>query len=49
MDGNYGGYNSHSFGGIGSDRAKDFRKISQTMGTNIQKISSNGKLCGFIN
>ncbi|KAG8259818.1 Syntaxin-7 [Homalodisca vitripennis] len=40
MDGNYGGY-SNQYNGVGSDRSKDFKRITQTMGTNIQKISSN--------
>jgi len=41
MEGSYGGYNSYQFNGVGSDRAKDFKKVAQTIGTNIQKISSN--------
>uniref|UniRef100_A0A1B6LHC9 t-SNARE coiled-coil homology domain-containing protein n=1 Tax=Graphocephala atropunctata TaxID=36148 RepID=A0A1B6LHC9_9HEMI len=41
MDGNYYGGYSQQYNGVGSDRSKDFKRIAQTMGTNIQKISSN--------
>lgn len=43
MDGNYGGYSSHQSNGTGKGKSKDFKQISQTIGTNIQKISQNGK------
>lgn len=44
MESNWrGGYSSNINNGVGSDRPKDFKRIAQTLGTNIEKISQNGK------
>lgn len=41
MDGGFGTYSSQMNNGLGRDRQKDPKKLAQTIGTNIQKISQN--------
>lgn len=43
MDGGWRGYSSNMNNGFGNDRPKDFKKIAQTIGTDIEKILQNGK------
>lgn len=41
MDGGWRGYSSNINNGFGNDRPRDFKKVAQTIGTNIEKISQN--------
>ncbi|XP_075229788.1 syntaxin 7 [Lycorma delicatula] len=42
MDGGWNsGYSSHMNNGVGKNKPKDFKKVAQTIGTNIEKISQN--------